>query len=109
MEEGIVCISRVQARGYVTIPKRIRDWLDIRKGTYLLWEPLGENKIIITKLNNEPKAFPVCPRCGYRNVPLDANFCPYCGYKFHESPYKPFNESKIDELLKSSEGDKEGG
>lgn len=35
-------LSKVTAKGQVTIPKAIRDQLGLEQGAYVVWEPRGE-------------------------------------------------------------------
>lgn len=45
-ESGRPYVSKVTAKGQVTIPKEIRDRLGLERGEYVVWEPRGEGVVM---------------------------------------------------------------
>ena len=46
--------SRVTSKGQITIPKRIRDLLNIQRSDQVVFTPLEEGKVLMTNKRNPP-------------------------------------------------------
>ena len=51
---GNMITSRVTSKGQITIPKRIRDLLQIQRADQVVFTPLEEGKILMTNKRNPP-------------------------------------------------------